>query len=157
MWKTRIPMSLLKIVGQKLPLPQRSSLEKCLSTEEEEKEGFGFMDNGGDKAFCSRVYYFVCEQINQFLTTAKTKSKSSVALPSPTTACLVCSCFRNPHNFDMDYMIFNARTWSFLYACVYTRGFGTSAACQHKMCTLARQTQSFNDYFIFVVANPVAR
>ena len=66
-------MSLLEIAGQKLPLSQRSSLEKCLSTEEEEeKEGFGFMDNGGNKAFCSRVYYFVCEQLNQFLTTAKT-------------------------------------------------------------------------------------
>ena len=37
------------------------------------------------------------------------------ALPSPTSACWVFSCFRNPSNSDdMYYMIFNVRTWSFL-------------------------------------------
>ena len=40
----------------------------------------------------------------------KTKAAARAALPSPTCACWVFSCFRNPPNSDMDYMIFNVRT-----------------------------------------------
>ena len=32
----------------------------------------------------------------------------------------VFSCFSNPPNSDMDYMVFNVCTWSFLFMCVYT-------------------------------------
>ena len=44
------------------------------------------------------------------------------ALPSPTSACWVLSCFRNPLNSDMDYRIFNMRTWSFLCERTYIYG-----------------------------------
>ena len=36
-------------------------------------------------------------------------SRKSSAIPSPTIACWVFSCFRNPPNSDMDYRIFNVR------------------------------------------------
>ena len=41
------------------------------------------------------------------------------ALPSPTGACWVFSCFRNPPTSDMDYRIFNVRTGS-LCVCIHT-------------------------------------
>ena len=61
---------------------------------------------------------------------------SRAALPSPTSACWVFSCFRNPPNSDMDHRIFNVRrpTWSFLCAaCVYTGGLGTPTTSQHNI------------------------
>ena len=45
----------------------------------------------------------------------KATAASRAALPNPTSACWVFSCFRHPSNSDMDYRIFNVRTWSFLY------------------------------------------
>ena len=47
------------------------------------------------------------------------------------SACWVFSCFRNPPNSDMDYRIFNVRTWSFLCVHIHT-GFGhTDESAQH--------------------------
>ena len=55
-------------------------------------------------------------------------------LPSPASACWVFSWFRNPTNSDMDYRIFNVRTWSdHLYVCVYTWGLGTLTTSQHNI------------------------
>ena len=42
------------------------------------------------------------------------------ALPSPTSTCWVCSCFRKPPNSDMDYRTFNVRTWSYLCVRIHT-------------------------------------
>ena len=39
------------------------------------------------------------------------------------SACWVFSCFRNRPNSDMDYRIFNVRTWSFLCARIHTGGW----------------------------------
>ena len=44
----------------------------------------------------------------------KDTAAARAALPSPTSACWVFSCFRIPPNCDMDYRIFNVRTWSCL-------------------------------------------
>ena len=42
-----------------------------------------------------------------------------------TSACWLFSCFHNPPNSGMDYMIFNLHhTWSFVCMCTYTRGVG---------------------------------
>ena len=41
-------------------------------------------------------------------------SAARAALPSPTSACWIFSCFRNPPNSDMDDRIFNVRMWSVL-------------------------------------------
>ena len=50
------------------------------------------------------------------------------ALPSPTRACWVVSCFRNPPNSYVDNMIFNV----FFYACVYTPvGHTDSESARH--------------------------
>ena len=43
------------------------------------------------------------------------------ALPSPTGACWVFLCFRNAPNSDVDYRIFNVRTWPFLCVRIHTR------------------------------------
>ena len=40
----------------------------------------------------------------------ETTAATRAVLPSPTSACWVFSCFRNPSNSDMDYRIFNVRT-----------------------------------------------
>ena len=45
------------------------------------------------------------------------------------SACWVFSCFRNPPNSDLDYMIFNVRTRSLL--CVL--GLGTPTGSQHNI------------------------
>ena len=37
----------------------------------------------------------------------KAIAAARTALPSPTSACWVFPCFRNPPNSDMDYRIFN--------------------------------------------------
>ena len=51
----------------------------------------------------------------------KSTAAAKAALPSPTSACWVFSCYRNPPpNSDMDYRIFNVRTWSVL--CVLRMG-----------------------------------
>ena len=50
----------------------------------------------------------------------KTTTAERVALPSPTSACRVFSCFRNPPNSDMDYRIFNVSTWSFVCLRIHT-------------------------------------
>ena len=51
----------------------------------------------------------------------KATAAARVALPSPpTSACWVFSFFRNPLNSDMDYRIFNVRTWSFLCVRMHT-------------------------------------
>ena len=49
-------------------------------------------------------------------------SSHSTALPSLFGFFLLCgvfSCFSNPPNSDMDYRIFNVRTWSFLYVRIH--------------------------------------
>ena len=54
------------------------------------------------------------------------------ALPSPTSACWVFSCFRNPLNSDMDYRIFNMRTWSFVCVRIHAGvGHTDSESAQH--------------------------
>ena len=40
----------------------------------------------------------------------KAKAAVRAVLPSPTSACWIFSCFRNPSNSDMDYRTFNVRT-----------------------------------------------
>ena len=40
------------------------------------------------------------------------------------------SCFRNPPNSDMEYMIFNVRVRDHSNACVCTRGMGTPTVSQ---------------------------
>ena len=44
----------------------------------------------------------------------KDTAAARAALASPTSACWVFSCFRNPPNSDMNYRIVNVRTLSFL-------------------------------------------
>ena len=67
----------------------------------------------------------------------KPASCNRVALPNPNynwSSCWVFSCFHNPPNSDMDYRIFNVRTWSFLCVRIlYTRGLGTPTASQHNI------------------------
>ena len=62
------------------------------------------------------ILYYPYREIRAALPTETARA----ALPSCTRAFWGFSCFRNPSNFDMDYRIFNARTYSFL--CVYTYG-----------------------------------
>ena len=40
----------------------------------------------------------------------KATADARAAVPSPSSACWAFSCFSNPPNSDMDYMIFNVRT-----------------------------------------------
>ena len=53
----------------------------------------------------------------------KTVSNSNT-VKIPDTDWLLLWCFRNPPNFDTDYMFFNVRMWPFLHAenKVYSRG-----------------------------------
>ena len=54
--------------------------------------------------------------------------------PWQQSACWVFSCFRSPPNSDMDYIIVNVRTWSFLCARIHTGGWAhTSTASRHNM------------------------
>ena len=57
--------------------------------------------------------------------------RARAALPGRTSACWVCSCFRNSQNCDMDYRIFNS-VRDHAYSCVYTRGLGTPTTSLHK-------------------------
>ena len=50
----------------------------------------------------------------------KATAAARAALPSPTSACWVFLCFRNPPDSDMDYRIFNVCMWSFLCVHVHT-------------------------------------
>ena len=50
----------------------------------------------------------------------ETTAAARAALPSPTSACWVFSCFRNPPNSDMDYRIFNVCTRSFSWVRIHT-------------------------------------
>ena len=63
------------------------------------------------------------------LTLGKATSAARAALPSPTRACRVLSCFRNPPNSDMDYRGLVV----FLYACMYTQGLDTPPTSQHNI------------------------
>ena len=47
------------------------------------------------------------------------------ALPSPTSACWVFLCFRNPPYSDIHFRILNMRTWSFLCVRIHT-GVGST-------------------------------
>ena len=50
------------------------------------------------------------------------------------SACWVFSCFHNPPHSDMDYRIFNVRTWYFLcHAYTCTRELGTPTTSQHNI------------------------
>ena len=62
----------------------------------------------------------------------KATAARRTALPSPTSACWVFSCFRNATNSDVDYRVFNVRTWWF-YACVYTQWLGTPKMSQYNI------------------------
>ena len=62
----------------------------------------------------------------------KATAASRTGLPSPTSACLVFSCFRNRPNSDMDYRSFNVRTWPFLCVHIHTGvGHTDSQSAQH--------------------------
>ena len=50
-----------------------------------------------------------------------------------TRACWLFSCIHNPPNSDMDYWIFNVRTWSFVCARMHTGGLGTPTVSQHNL------------------------
>ena len=55
-----------------------------------------------------------------------------VTIPSHASVCWIFLCLRNPPNFDMDYRIFNVRTWSFLCVRIHTRvGHTDSESAQH--------------------------
>ena len=64
----------------------------------------------------------------------KATAAASAALLSPTSACWVFSCFRNPQNSDMDYRIFNVRTWS------VTQGLGTLIMSRHNIFDFEKLT-----------------
>ena len=68
-----------------------------------------------------------------------TATARAALLPSPTSACWVFSCFRNPPNTDMDYRIFNMRTWSLLLL-LYRRGW---AYRQRVSTTVLTRKKSF--------------
>ena len=58
------------------------------------------------------------------------------------SACWVFSCFCNPPNSDMDYRIFNMRTWSFLCVHIHTGvGHTDSQSAEH---FLIRKTHNSN-------------
>ena len=63
----------------------------------------------------------------------KATAAARVALPSPTSACWVFSWFRNPPHSDMDYRIFNVRTWS--------------SVCMHKIHTGVGHTDESAQHF----------
>ena len=50
----------------------------------------------------------------------KAKAAVRAVLPSPTSACWIFSCFRNPQNSNMDYRIFNVRMRSFFCVRIHT-------------------------------------
>ena len=60
--------------------------------------------------------FFICTLLSLLgnsgrLILVKNTAAARAAIPSPTSACWVFTCFRNPLNSDMDYMvIFNVRT-----------------------------------------------
>ena len=57
-------------------------------------------------------------------------------------SCVQFSYFRNPPSSDIDYMIFDVRTF---YVCVYTRGWGTPTTSQHNILTRK------NSHFVLVL------
>ena len=67
------------------------------------------------------LFYFICYSVYTLLSCfgklgppylGKLSAAARAALPSPTSTCWFFSCFRNPPaNSDMDYRIFNVRTW----------------------------------------------
>ena len=67
----------------------------------------------------------------KFENLGKARAAASAALPSPTSACWVYSCFRNPPNSDMDYRIC---AYVIILMRVYTHGgLGTPTASQHNI------------------------
>ena len=65
----------------------------------------------------------------------KVTAATRTALPSPTSACWVFLRFRNPPNSDMDYRIFDVRTWSFLcvHICIHMEVGHTNSVGQHNI------------------------
>ena len=57
--------------------------------------------------------------------------------------CWVFSCFRNPPNSDIDYRIFNVRTWSLLCVRIHAGVLDTSAAIQHNIFDSEKLSQIF--------------
>ena len=70
----------------------------------------------------------------------KVAAAARAGLPSPTRACWVFSCFCNSSNSDMDCIIFNVRTWSFLYVRIHT-GLCPPTTIQHNI---------FDSQFLFL-------
>ena len=73
----------------------------------------------------------------------KATAAARAALPSPTSAYWVFSCFRNPPNSDVDDMIFNVRTWSFrlMRAYNYTHGGWAHRQSQHNISDFEKLLQ----------------
>ena len=60
-----------------------------------------------------------------------------------TIACWLFSCFHNPPNSDMDYIICTVRTWSFSFVRIKTPGLGTPTASQHNIFNSENSIQFF--------------
>ena len=75
---------------------------------------------------------------------SKATAVAIAALPNPTSACWVFSCFRNPPSSDMDYRIFNVCTWSFSRVRIHTR-------VGHTINQSAQHFDSENSYNVFLV------
>ena len=73
----------------------------------------------------------------------KATAAARVALPSPTSACWVFLCFRNPLSSDMDYRILNMLKCVHSYVCVYTQGLGTQTTSQHNIFDLDKLSHIF--------------
>ena len=72
------------------------------------------------------LYYSLVGNLDR-LTWVRLHGSCKSSATSPTSACWVFSCFRNPPNSDMDYRISNVGTY------IYIRSFGKPAASQHNI------------------------
>ena len=83
-------------------------------------------------AIISHYLLVLSKDIKSIVIVLYCKAAARAALPSPTSACSVFSCFHNPPNTDMDHRIFNMRMWSFVCMRKHTEvGQTDSKSAQH--------------------------
>ena len=95
------------------------------------KQRFSWIHHNSDVSTITRmhvtalVYFYTCGKFGPPYP-GKATAAARAALPSPTNACWVFSCFRNPPNSDLDYRFFNVRAW-----CILMRAY-THGGCAHR-------------------------
>ena len=89
--------------------------------------------------FCFTLYY-PFREIGLPYPGKATAAARAALIPSPTNACWIFSCFRNPPNSDINCRIFNVRTC--VRACTH-RGLGTPTMSQHNIFDSEKLSQFF--------------